>query len=69
MTKFEIWKIARNGWGVSTDADSDFPIFTCVERAKNYAKAKAGKRRAVIVMLDVDGSQLSSHEIDADSAQ
>ena len=61
--KFEIQRIALNGWGVSSEADSKFTIFTCVENAKNFCKAKAGKRHPTILVFDVDGTKLSSSEI------
>lgn len=66
--KFEIQRVALNGYGVSSDSDCKFTIFTCLENAKKFCKAKAGKGRATIVVLDADGTKLSSHKINTGSA-
>ena len=64
--RFEIEKFGL-GWSV-TNGDN-FRIFGTKQNAEIFAQNQARGRRAVIVMLDVDGTELSSHEINAVSAQ
>ena len=44
-------------------------IFSCLEQAKEYVTEAARGRRALLVVLDADGSQLSSHKLNARAAQ
>jgi hypothetical protein len=63
--KFEIRRIAVRGWSVATQSESMLTIFCCPEKAKEYVRVAARGRRAVLTILDADGSQLSIHKINA----
>ena len=60
MGRFEIEKFGL-GWSV-TNGDN-FRIFGTKENAEIYARNQARGRRGVIVLLDADGSELSSTKI------
>ena len=67
--KFELRRIAVRGWSVAASTDKMLRIFSCPEQAKEYAKVAARGRRAVLVVLDADGAELSSHKLNVRSAQ
>ena len=60
MIRFEIEKFGL-GWGV-TNGDN-FRLLGTKENAETFARNQARGRRAVIVVLDADGTELSSHVI------
>ena len=62
---FELRQIAVNGWSVAASTESLMRIFCCPDAAKEYARVAARGRRALLVTLDADGTQLSSSEINA----
>ena len=64
--RFEIEKFGL-GWAVTSG--DNFRIFGTKENAETFARHQARGRHGVIVLLDADGTELSSHEINAVSAQ